>query len=485
MNGCPLDGSGQALRLAIEDTRPVNTRRGLAAARIYGRFFRDPVGCIMDAHRRFGPLTVVGGVLPGRKRRRLHVLALGPQYNQQVFSQVAAYRATGQLMAGPQGSAQRRIRYGLIRMNGEVHQQQRALVMPLFQKPAVQGYVPRMVRIVDEVLDGWPTHQAVNMHEQLRRLSLRISSDILLGSDDPRRALELGDMIGRHLERNFSARVWSFPLDVPLSPYRGLLRSAERLERAVLEMAEHKRRQPGSTDLFAMLVRAHDQGECLMDHAALVGQGVILFGASYETVVNGLTWALFLLAQHPRAMAELSDELDSVLGAGPPTADQLGQLKFLDACVRESLRLIPPVPFVIRSVTTETMLGDLALRRGDRVIVSPYLTHHLPDLFPDPQAFDPGRWRTIRPGPYEYLPFGAGPRLCVGYSFAMATMQVALAMIVRRFRLRVVPGSRIDRLVRVTMGPRRGLPMSVHPQDRRFEAAAVRGNIHEMADLAR
>jgi cytochrome P450 len=128
--------------------------------------------------------------------------------------------------------------------------------------------------------------------------------------------------------------------------------------------------------------------------------------------------------------------------------------------------------------------SGVPLRPGDRVACSPYMTHHLPHLYPEPERFDPGRWSTIDPGPYEYLPFGAGPRFCLGYSLAMTGIKVALALILQRWRL-VVPGTRLDRLVRITMSPRHGLPMSVHPQDRRFRSVAVRGDIHEMVESGR
>jgi cytochrome P450 len=196
-----------------------------------------------------------------------------------------------------------------------------------------------------------------------------------------------------------------------------------------------------------------------------------------------MTWTLFLLAQHPEAAQALLDELDGVMGGAPPTVETLARAPLLEASVKEALRILPPVPYTIRVARRRMPLGPFEVGRGDRVILSHYVTHHLPELYERPERFLPQRWLTLRRGPYEYLPFSAGPRLCIGYSFAMQALKLSTAMILQRFRLSVVPGARIDRRVQVTMSPSRGLPMSVHAQDRRFERAAVRGNVREMVEL--
>ena len=128
-------------------------------------------------------------------------------------------------------------------------------------------------------------------------------------------------------------------------------------------------------------------------------------------------------------------------------------------------------------------LGGFPVLPRYRVVCSPYITHHLPELYDDPERFDPLRWQTIKPGPYEYLPFSAGPRVCIGATMSMATMKIILAITLQQWRLAMVPGSRIQRTFEFTMRPKYGLPMIIHPQDRAFAAADVCGNIHEMVDL--
>ena len=128
-------------------------------------------------------------------------------------------------------------------------------------------------------------------------------------------------------------------------------------------------------------------------------------------------------------------------------------------------------------------LGPFNLPQGTLVVTSHYVTHHMPELFPEPECFRPDRWLQAAPSPYAYLPFGAGPRMCLGAPFATLMLKVALPMILQRFRLTVVPGARIDRRSTLTLGPRFGIPMLIENQDRRFTASPVAGDIHEMVEL--
>jgi len=454
---------------------------GVLAATWFVRFFRDPVGFMREVYRAHGPVSAVGDIFPRRRGPpRLHAFAFGPRFNEQVLGHPDRFRTTGQTLRGPPDSAQRRIRFGLTRMTGEKHRQQRQLVLPALQRKAVESYYPQMTAITGEVLDGWREGERFDLWRAMRGLSLQVSSRILFGFAEPGRAVRLAKMIERWGLLNFSRGVWVFPLDLPGTPYRALLRHAERLEREILATVAEKRAQATPTpDALSALIHARDDEAGAMTDTDLVGQITILFGASYETMVNALTWTAFLLAQHPGVTHELLDEL---AGAGDGF-DELARLPLLDAVIKESMRVLPPVPYTVRAAIRRNELGHLRLRDGDRVVCSHYITHHMPELYPHPERFDPHRWATISPTQYEYLPFSAGPRLCVGYLFAMTAMKVAFAHLLRRWRIAVEPHTRIDRAVRVTMTPARDLWVTAHRADRRWAAAPVRGNIHEMVDL--
>lgn len=459
--------------------------RGVQAAYWYAKFFVDPIACMQDANRRFGCVTSAGRLSRLFGPERQHVLALGPDCNRQVLGNTTVFHTTAQSFAGSRHSALRRIRNGLTRMNGEKYRQQRQLLLPTFSKKAVEGYVALMGSVMGEVLDKqWHAGETVDIYRHMRHAAMRVSSQILFGRLSSGEAGTLAKLTQDFIPRTFSPGVWMFPFDLPLTPYRRMSRNAEGIERFLLTLIEKRRRAPSHyTDVLNTLVTAFDEQSVPMEYSDLIGQATIMFVASYENVASVLTWTALLLAQHPRVMEQLRAELTTVLGGATPSAEQLEQLPYLDAVVKESMRVLPPVPFLVRKVMEPTNLGGFELRKNDRVAVSPYMTHHAPELYPEPRRFVPERWFRIKPDPYEYLPFGAGPRACIGKMFAMREIKVALAMILQRYRLSVPAQTRVDRRVQIMMSPKRGMPMTLHSLDRRSEVARLRGNIHEMVDL--
>lgn len=461
------------------NTAPIT---GLAAAREYLNLLHDPVAAMRSLYHRHGPLVALGSVAMGEPKK-LNVLAVGPELNRQVLGDPAQFRPTGLFLRGPENSAQRRVRFGLTRMVGEQHRQQRQLVIPAFHRTAVRGYHDLMVGNTAALLEQWQPGRRYDIYAEMRMLSLRIASAVLF-SHDPAEALPIGHLINDWLRLNFSRGVLGFPVDFPGTPYHGLLRLAERIEQRILAMIAKRRNDPGRhSDVLSLLMEGRDDENYRMTDIELVGQTTILFMASFETVAAALTWTLFLVAQHPEVLHELMNELSGVLKGGAPDTDQLGKLEYLHFVIKESMRILPPVPYTIHATTRRVRLGPFALTHGARVINSHYLTHHLPELYPEPERFRPERWRQIDPNQYEYLPFSAGPRTCIGAAFATQFLKVSLSMLLQRFRFAVVPGTRIDRTVRITMQPRRGLPMTIFENDRKFAASEVQGQIREMVTL--
>ena len=455
---------------------------GLASAREYVRFFHDPIDAMRKRYDRYGPVAPLGPVFAGQPTKP-RVLIAGAEFNRQVLGDPATFRTTGQLIRGPEGSAQQRIRFGLTRMNGAQHRQQRQLIMPAFHKTAVEGYHKLMVETATGVLNQWRPGQTYDIHREMRAYVLQVASAILF-SADPNEGLAIGKLIEEWQVRNFSAGVWRLPLDLPGTPYRGLLRHAERIEKHILAMIERRRAKPGTRqDVLSLLVEARDDENRGMSDEELVGQATILFGASYETAATTLTWTLFLLAQHPAVMRKLMDEFDSVLSGNAPAPADLPRLEFLAHVIKESMRVLSPVPYAIRATARKVKIGPLALPHGSTIVCGHYLTHHMPEIYPEPERFRPERWQSIDPSQWEYLPFSAGPRVCVGAIFATQLLKISLALMLQRFRFSVVPGTRIDRVVRVTMQPREGMPMRVFENDRQYSSSEVTGQIHEMVTL--
>src|SRR5262249_29513735 len=211
-----------------------------------------------------------------------------------------------------------------------------------------------------------------------------------------------------------------------------------------LELAERRRQAgPGDGDLLGILLGAQDAG--VIGPLEVVGQMITLFNAAYHTTTAALTWNLFLLAQHPAVMRDLYEELRGTLGGAPPTFEQLGRMALLDRVIKEGLRLLPPVVYLPRITSGPVRLGPYELPGQTMVLGSPYVTHHLPEIFPEPQRYEPDRWLLMGPCPSAYIPFGGGARLCLGAPFSTLLLKVALSVILQRYRLMVVPGALIER----------------------------------------
>jgi cytochrome P450 len=188
-----------------------------------------------------------------------------------------------------------------------------------------------------------------------------------------------------------------------------------------------------------------------------------LVAAGHETTANLLGWTFYLLSQHHDVRARLEDELASVLGAGQRPLDDLGRLPFTRAVLDEALRLYPPAWIFEREALADDEIGGYRVRRSTIVAVCPYTMHRHPAYWEEPQKFYPDRFLSVATGArpkYAYLPFGGGPRLCIGNAFAMMEAQIILAMVAAEYRLELAPGFRVELAPSVTLRPRHGLLMT-------------------------
>lgn len=424
------------------------------------------------------------------------VFSFHPRYNQQVLSDSTTYHARFFAIRGPKRSAQRRVTCGLLAMNGQQHRRNRRAVKERFSLKAIASYRPAIEGFVDQMLANWRPSETRDINYEMTRYMLEVTSTILFGLDEPKLAYELGEQVAQWVAMNHELGVGALVPDPTFSArYEELLKFAEGLEERVMEMIRRRRREAdGRHDVLSLLVRSHDEEGGLSDEE-LVGQACVLFGAAHMTTSHSLTWTLLLLAQHPEIAHQLWTEStqspSSVLGGGNrggggPTENSppLHAEPLIDRVIRESMRVLPASAYSQRINDVAVRLGPFDLPRGTPIVFTPLVTHHLAEFYPEPERFDPDRWLTIRPTAYEYIPFGGGPRLCIGGPLAMEILRTTLPRIAERFALTLEPGIEINAEVCGTMlNPAGPVPMRLAPAGTGYATQDVRGNVNEMCEF--
>jgi len=245
-----------------------------------------------------------------------------------------------------------------------------------------------------------------------------------------------------------------------------------RVKRAVRELDEivdriiRQRRASGEDtgDLLSMLMAARDEDGSGMTDRQLRDEILTFLLAGHETTAVSLSWTWYLLSQHPDVEQKLHQELRQVLDGRTPQLEDLSRLPYTDKVVKESMRLYPPAWSLARTVAKEIEIAGYRLPVGANVVMSPWILHRDPRFFEQPEQFNPGRWTPDAAQhlpKFAYFPFGGGPRLCIGASFAIMEANLLLATIAQRFQLRLVPGHPVDTLPSITLRPRHGMRMSL------------------------
>jgi len=465
-------------------TLPIESSPSLADPPVtegsFAEFTADPVACMRRLHATHGELAIM------RDGTQHVVFVFGPRLNHAVLSDPQSYHARFFGIRGPRNSAQRRLTAGLLSMNEEQHKRQRRLLLSSFSRKAIDGYHARLVEATESMLLEWRAGETRDIHRDMTGLMLRITSTILFGFDQATLACEIGRMIERWVSLNHEIGIGALVPDDNFSHrYEELLALADELETALQKMIDLRRRDSAAGhDMLSILLRAHDDQGGLTDEE-LIGQACVLFGAAHLTSANTLSWTLLLLAQHPQVAAALIEELNATLDGRPPALSDIDRLPQLDRVIKESMRVLPASSYSQRITMCPVELGPLRLPPRTPIVFSQFITHHMAELFENPDAFRPQRWIDLEPSPYAYFPFGAGPRLCLGSSLATMTFKVALPMILMRYRISCVPDSEINGLVQSTMlSPTTPLWLKIEQHDGTVESHPIRGNIHAMVKLA-
>jgi cytochrome P450 len=355
---------------------------------------------------------------------------------------------------------------------GEFWKRQRSLIQPAFHRQSVRAYAAVMTRAAGRMLESWKEKGERNIHEDLMRVTLEIVAQCLYGAAVTDAAERVGKamevVMGRFIVNASLAMLFRF--DIPVLFARREWRAIRELNEIIGSIIQERRssNQPRE-DLLDMLLRARDADGNPMSNAQLRDEVMTLFLAGHETTAIALSWACLLIAQNPDIETKLAAELQAVLGDRVPIPEDLLRLRYTEMVLKEAMRLYPAVWGIGRIAMEECELGGYRVPAGSNIFILQWRTQRDPRFFPEPERFDPERWRDdpVRSGKiprFAYFPFGGGPRVCVGAAFAMMEATLLLAMIQQKYHLEVVAGHPIEIFASVTLRPKYGI--RVIPQRR-------------------
>jgi cytochrome P450 len=343
---------------------------------------------------------------------------------------------------------------GLLSSEGDFWRRQRRLAQPAFHRERIANYGAIMVEHSERLAARWRHGEVRDLHADMMRLTLEIVAQALFGASVGNHASVVSDSLHVILSRVADPWELFFPVikHVP-SRKKEYARAIERLDAIIYEMIERRRKSgEEADDLLSMLLHARDEDGSRMSDVQLRDECMTLFLAGHETTAIALSWTWFLLSKHPRVRAKLETELDSVREADP------SKLRYTQHVVAESLRMYPPAWSMGREALEDHELGGFRIHRGENVWFCPWSIQRDARWFDDPETFRPERWEgdlQKRLHRYAYFPFGGGPRLCIGQSFAQMEAVLLLATLARAFRADVLAAPVPQ--PSVTLRPKHGL----------------------------
>ncbi|WP_082230500.1 cytochrome P450 [Haloprofundus marisrubri] len=354
---------------------------------------------------------------------------------------------------------------GILNSEGEEWRRNRRLVQPSFHPERIQVYSGMMTDLTGSMLDGWEDGETFSIHEEMMELTLRIVTKALFGVDIDEYVDEVETAIDGFLAATSSLPNLLLPEDVPLPSRRRMTNARETLDRVVDDIVQQKKRNPGEHDVVSMLLAARDDDGEPLSEKQIRDEAITLLAAGHETTAVSMTYTAFLLSQHPRVERKLTAELDEVLGGDRPTMADLPELTYTEQIVKESMRLYPPVPQIVRESVDADVLGGYHIPPQSKIMLNQWVVHRDARWYDDPLAFDPERWTSgfERSLPrLAYFPFAAGPRRCIGDRFAMLEARLILAMLYQNSHLELVSDRNIEVVPTVTLRPKEDIIVTAH-----------------------
>jgi cytochrome P450 len=365
--------------------------------------------------------------------------------------------------------AKRLLGEGLLTSEGALHLRQRRLMQPAFHRERIAGYGAVMVDRADRTCRSWSDGATFDLSKEMSRLTLSVVAKTLFDAELDAQAGDINRALTGVLE-SFWALMLPFAelLErLPLGRFKRGRAARAELDAVIYRMiADRRASGQDHGDLLSMLLAARDpdegDGGPVMSDRQVRDEAMTLLLAGHETTANALTWTWHLLGSAPAVRSALHDELDRVLGGRLPRVADIPQLGYVEQVVTESMRLYPPAWIIGRRALADYRIDGYLVPQGSLVVFSPYVVHRDPRVYRDADRFVPERWtpafRASLP-PFAYLPFGGGPRRCIGESFAWMELVLIVSTIAQRWSFEPVPGRAVAPQALVTLRPRHGMAM--------------------------
>ncbi len=466
-SGCPVPQhaiSGSATAAVSHRVAP--GPRGIPGIGCLPELRRDVLGLMLRGMRdygnvvryKLGPLTVH---LVCHPDDIAHVFAHPQRYDKNTFASAKIRQVTGD---------------GLLVTNGDQWLAQRSAIQPAFAASRVDEYIGLIVARTQRMLDIWEgiarRGEPIDVASEMMRLTYSVVEQALFSTSTQEGMGEIEDAISVAMEHAYRKvqNPLSLPAFLPTAANRRFRRAMQTLEYRVDQIISEHRQGRGYNDLLSDLMSSNSASGCpLMDDSALRSQTITLLLAGHETTANALTWLWYMLDQHPCVAECVRDEADRVFGNTEITRDRVNALHYTSMAFCETLRLHTPIWAIVRHVIVDDVIAGYHIPRGTRLVISPYVTHRHPEFWPEAERFDPLRFESEKLRSMNrcaYLPFGGGPRFCVGKNLARLEGLIVTAMIAQRFRLRLLPGHRVEHDPGITLRCRDGLMMKLEARGR-------------------
>jgi cytochrome P450 len=417
-------------------------------------WIRRPVPFLEENTERYGDYWSLKLIMNGRA-----VITCDPEAIRKVFTESGEVLRAGE--AGAQILKPLVGNHSVLVLDGAAHLRQRRLMLPSFHGERMKAYAEAMREITADVVSRWPRDQAFAVHKSMQAITLRVIVRTVFGVDDAARMKQLGDQLARTLETGSRPSLLGALLPTRrIGPRARFEQEKARADAMVYEEIARRRElgdAAGRTDVLSLLLEARDEDGDRLTDEEIRDELITLLAAGHETTATSLAWTFERMLSHRAVWDRARAEVAAVAGSGPVRDEHIGKLVWLDAIIKESLRLRPIIPMVARRLTVPMAFGGFTLPAGVVIAPSIYLTHRRADVYPEPERFKPERWLGVKPDPYTWLPFGGGIRRCLGMTFALYEMKIVLATVLQRADMTLAEQAS-DRIARrsITFAPADG-----------------------------